>query len=340
MDKAKGVLKGGWHPSGDPQVRRETWKSDLKGIATGKTPEKKQLEASRNHQSVPLSALKDPDSFAPPPKHTDSIASGSGTPTSATRPRPPAGGLGSPVPAPRRRQEEQEAQEEKAKAPPLPYRADTTGLSTNNLPKPPVRRTDSDAAPAPAPAPPPRISSPSSPALPVRPQQQQQQQPRTRPQPSLPPRMNDHPDEFTPPAPPSYNQATQPATQDPALLNPAAVNRLGQAGVSVLGFGIGGDADANPSQSQSNFQGHPGQLSELQQRFARMNARADNQPSTPLIPSSSNIIAAAAAAHKKLAPPPPPKKAGLANGSGSRPGTADGGNEPPPLPLSSKPRPS
>ena len=57
MEKAKGVLKGGWHPSGDRQIHRDSWKSDLKGMATGK--KKDPFEEGRNHESRPLSSLKD-----------------------------------------------------------------------------------------------------------------------------------------------------------------------------------------------------------------------------------------------------------------------------------------
>jgi hypothetical protein len=328
----KNISKGAWRPSGDHQIHRDTWKSDLKGMATGRKDDHKATENALSHQSRPLGSLKDPDSFGPPPKHSGAIGSGPATPTSPARPQS-SGGWGSVAPTPRAQQQEeqQRAEEEAPPAPPVPYRPDTTGLSTNNLPKPPVRRADPAAPPTP-----PRHSTPAGPAVPPRHQQAHQEPPA----PTLPPRMNDHPDEFTPAPPPSYNEATTQATQrDPAALNAGSVNRLAQAGVSVPGFGIGHNQGANGgaiSSEPSVVTGHGGQLSELQQRFARMNAGAESQASPPPTPSSSSVTAAAAA-HKKPPPPPPPKKPGLS--SGSRPSTEDAANAPPPLPLSSKPRP-
>lgn len=98
-----------------------------------------------------------------------------------------------------------------------PYRTDTTGLSTANLPTPPAFRPNA-ATPPPAPA------SRPKPSLPPR----------------LPPRQTENVDEYTPPAPPSYGEAIQqPAAH---TLNQGAMNRLGQAGVSVPGLGIGRNA--------------------------------------------------------------------------------------------------
>ncbi|KAK0985797.1 hypothetical protein LTR91_010533 [Friedmanniomyces endolithicus] len=69
MDKLKGVAKGGWHPTRDTlPIHRDSWKTDLKGIATGK--KKDPYEEARSHQSTPLTTLRDPDSFGAPPKHT------------------------------------------------------------------------------------------------------------------------------------------------------------------------------------------------------------------------------------------------------------------------------
>jgi hypothetical protein len=317
MDKLKGLSKGGWHPSGDRPIHRESWKSDLKGMATGK--KKDPYEEQRNHVSRPLASLQDPDAFGPPPKHTGAYGNASNV-VGSTRPEP-RGGLGSPVPAPSRRQQ-QEVEEEVPKPPPEPYRANTTGLRTDNLPKPPVRRADMSAAESPAA----RTGSPSlpprqTPSLPARQASQ--------PPPVLPPRMNEHPDEYTPPPPPTYTEATR--SSDPAAINQAASSRLAHAGVSVPGFGIGPQA-ASP-QTMSTPQGPD--LSELQQRFSRMNAGAQTlaQPLPPRSPVSTSMAAAA----KKAPPPPPPKKAGL--GIGSRPQSSAGVPEPPPLPLSSKPKP-
>lgn len=346
MDKFKGMAKGGWHPSGDKAIHRDSWKSDLKGMATNR--KKDPYEEQRNHQSAPLTTLKDPDSFGPPPRHSQWYGTngGAASPAGASA---SGGGLGSAVPRPVARiptREERAAQEEEEKPKPTgPYRADTTGLNTTNLPKPPVRRADGAS-----PAPPPR--SAASPPVPPRQAQPPAAAARGAPAPVLPPRQNEYPDEYTAPPPPTYQEATvQPAvqaqpfpqaraeSQNPATINGVAVNRLAQAGVNVPGFGIGGNSasQATPPQSPST-QGHPSQLSELQQRFSRMGTggaapASTGQASPPPTPTSSNL---AAVAQKKPPPPPPPKKAGL---GGNQQGS-EGGAAPPPLPLSSKPRPS
>ncbi|KXL47549.1 hypothetical protein M433DRAFT_555 [Acidomyces richmondensis BFW] len=311
MDKVKGLAKGGWHPSGDRPIHRDTWKSDIKGMATGK--KKDPYEYARNHQSAPLSSLKDPDSFGPPPKHRDYYPNG--TSSNPSQPAGPSGGWGTVVPAPQPRLENQ-IQDEPPK-PPEPYRIDTTGLRTDNLPKPPARRNGGAAVGSPV-----RNASPSLPPRhnPAAPSRQA-----AHPPPILPPRMNDHPDEHTPAPPPSYPEATQ-RSGNPAAINVGAANRLGQAGISVPGFGIG----SQPSPPQSPAGPTSSQLSELQQRFSRMNAGSHQpQPSPPQSPAS--IVAT-----KKHPPPPPPKKPVL--GGGSRPGSSGDTPIPPPIPSATKPR--
>ncbi|KAF1914485.1 hypothetical protein BDU57DRAFT_453314 [Ampelomyces quisqualis] len=56
--------------------------------------------------------------------------------------------------------------------------------------------------------------------------------------PRLPPRQNSNPHEFAPAPPPTYNEAVQGSPAE-GVLNQGALNRLGQAGVSVPGFGMG-----------------------------------------------------------------------------------------------------
>lgn len=377
MDKMKGIAKGGWHPGGEKGsssssgggsgigdrvgIHRSSWKTDLKGKATGQ--KKDPYEEQRNHQSRPLASLQDPDSFGPPPKHSayydangtsrtgTGLSSGgvsrAGTASSAAS--GPSGGWGasavqSGYAQQKREKEERErqmleeqVQEQKA----VPYRTDTSGLRTDHLPKPPVRRAE-PASPAGAST----VNRTSSPALPPR------QPPRqaAAPPPSLPPRQNEYPDEYTPAPPPAYNEALRdpPVQQhpDPAAINQGAMNRLTQAGVSVPGFGIGSGSNAQPESPATR--GPPaGQLSELQQRFARMGTGASSSnaasPSSPISPANG-LAAAAAAAHKKAPPPPPPKKSALHAPVQQSPGTAGFDNQqaptPPPLPMSSKPRPS
>lgn len=220
-------------------------------------------EAAREHQSAPLSTLKDPSTFAPPPKRIPGASPASGGPSAA----PPGS-------ARQRLQEKEEAQRraEQESKPQGPYRTDTTGLSTANLPKPPAFRP-SAATPPPVPA-----ARGKPPGLPPR----------------LPPRQTENVDEYTPPAPPSYGEAIQ--QQAPSTLNQGAVNRLGQAGIAVPGFGIGRNASPPvpprqraiappPARQASNSSaaaaaaptpppattGNGPQLNELQNRFARMN---------------------------------------------------------------------
>lgn len=232
-------------------------------------------DAAREHQSAPLSTLKDPSTFAPPPKRIPGAS-------------PVQGGVGT-VPAGSARQRLQEREEaqrraEQESAPQGPYRTDTTGLSTAHLPKPPAFRP-SAATPPPPPAPrggPPRLP------------------------PRLPPRQTENVDEYTPPAPPSYGEATQQQQQPAAQsLNQGAMNRLGQAGVSIPGLGIGrnasppvpprqrGMAPPPPARQASSpsatappsppaTTGNGPQLNELQNRFAKMSTSStpETAPST------------------------------------------------------------
>lgn len=159
MDRLKSVAKGGWHPEKDAASNSGGGPNDSKlgqvkgwvGRAHGKDVH---AESARQHQSTPLATLKDPSSFAPPPRR---VAHGHGLSDVASS---------HPAPVPTER--------------PKP-----------NLP------------------------------------------------PRLPPRQNSNPHANTPLPPPSYNEATQPETPSEGFLNQGVINRLGQAGVSVPGFGIG-----------------------------------------------------------------------------------------------------
>ncbi|EME48226.1 hypothetical protein DOTSEDRAFT_69990 [Dothistroma septosporum NZE10] len=354
MDKVKGLAKGGWHPKGDVAIKKDTWKSDLKGMATGK--KKDPYEESRNHQSAPLSSLRDPDAFGPPPKTRNTGVGGavSGTGTASSASTGPSGGLGGPAVesgyAQRKRMEEEEVRQqaelEAERAAQARreegYRRDTTGLSTANLPKPPVRR---DA---------PGIGT-ASPALPPRVPPRQNQ----APAPSLPPRQNEYPDENTPAPPPPYTEAlkqTQASKlqtlpprnlpqRDATSINQGAATRLGQAGVSVPGFGISSGGDgvniSSPRRAYDREQAS-GQLNELQQRFAKLNASTDER-GNPITPALSAGLKTAAG--KKAPPPPPPKKSSFAPGVNVGQAGASSFSESqaptaPPLPLGSKPKPS
>lgn len=274
MSDLKSIVKGGWHPKGK-DGGKESWRGDFKGInqVAGWVGKGKQSDAAaaNSHVSRPLATLKDPSSFGPPPKNVN-YHGGAALPNEIT---PHRGGLGAPltqseiVEARSGTASPQLADQEAAAKPPtpsLPYRANTTGLRTDNLPPPPVHRN---------------LQQASSPSI---------SQPRLPPR--LPARQNTGPS--SPVAaevpPPSYEAVTPQATTS-SYINQNATSNLGRAGVSVPGFGIG-SSESNPwkdQQSQPQTTGS-GQLSELQSRFARMKsptqetsvtADSGSQPQTP-----------------------------------------------------------
>jgi len=237
--------------------------------------------AASEHVSRPLASLKDPSSFGPPPKNVN-YHGGAALPNEIT---PHRGGIGAPLTpeqiasanrAVQGSAAEPAAEPEVRSGPPLPYRANTTGLSTDHLPPPPVHRGI---------LPPPNVSAAEPPKL----------------KPGLPPRLpaRQNTSESMTPPPPSYEAVTasppQPASSVPSL-NQSAVNRLGKAGVSVPNLGINrttsGTSNAdNPwaneqSSSQSPARGNG--LSELQSRFSRMNStESANQAHSPSAQAAS-----------------------------------------------------
>ena len=303
MDKVKGIAKGGWHPPGKDGKSKESWRGDFKGIGQvvqshhrvqvvsvidvtdrvniqanwmgkGQDPHKE----AQQHVSRPLETLKDPAAFGPPPKNVN-YHGGAAVPHMVT---PDRTGLGVPhspeeVQAKQIREEEEaRAVEEAARkpAPPLvPYRADTTGISTSNLPKPPVRRIEHVEESTTAVS---SISAKPKPSLPPR----------------LPPRQNSSRSQHMISPPPSYETAAvEPSTQQ-SYINKGAVSRLGAAGISVPGLGIGeGSNSSNPwKDQQSPFAVHTAtvpnhsqgpQLNELQSRFSKLSASSPKpDPST------------------------------------------------------------
>ena len=138
-----------------------------------------------------------------------------------------------------------------------------------NLPKPPDRRLGYDDQANAAPTSP---STKPKPALPPR----------------LPPRQSPAPTQDSIAPPPAYSGVAQDQSQK-SYINQGALDRLGSAGVSVPGFGIGGGSqDANPwrDQESSNTGGRDfsspsaqaPQLSELQSKFSKLST---NSPSSP-----------------------------------------------------------
>ena len=232
--------------------------------------------------------MKAPESFGSPPKNVN-YHGGAAVPNTIT---PNRRGLGAPLTTTEIREKEEaerrdaHASEEAARKsapPPLPYRVNTTGLSTSNLPKPPVRRPEYGD------------QSPASPA-----------RPSTKPKPSLPPRLpprqgSTPTSESISPPPPPYSAVSDPASAQDGQINQGAVGKLGAAGVSVPGFGIGSSVQNGNQRSgvTSSTDGQSpatngGQLSELQSRFAGMSTRSQD----PASPSQGTSIAQKQAAMK------------------------------------------
>ncbi|OCK84245.1 hypothetical protein K432DRAFT_422714 [Lepidopterella palustris CBS 459.81] len=265
-DRLKGLAKGGWHPGGK-NGGKESWRGDFKGVNTvagwmGKGKDTAAEEA-REHQSAPLSTLKDPSVFGPPPKHVNyhGVAA---VPNATT---PDHRGLGVPLTqeekdAKRRLEEAVEAEaraEAEAEAEANRPTPDTSGLSTTHLPKPPTRRLEQTS------------QLPAS----------TQQKPKPKLPPRLPPRQNPHPDAYSATPPPPYNEDAQ-SEPNKSYINQEAMDRLGQSGISVPGFNIGRNAPPPVPLRQTSSTSPPPisppppprsrgpQLGELQSRFVKM----------------------------------------------------------------------
>ncbi|KAI4287419.1 MAG: hypothetical protein L6R35_003324 [Caloplaca aegaea] len=259
MDKIKGVAKEGWHPK-DRSIKQ------MLGREKDPNPQ------AKDHVSRPLATLKDPGAFGPPPKNVN-YHGGAAVPNAIT---PDRRGLGAPLSAHEIRAKEEaerresQAMEEAARKPappPAPYRVDTSGLTTSNLPKPPVRHLGAgDQSPI-------SIATPS-----------------TKPKPSLPPRLPPRQasapiaDSPSPPPPPPYSAISNNDPLQAGNINQGTIRRLESAGVSVPGFGIGNnlrpERGTEPtSTSTASAQRHGTantQLSEMQSRVSKISTEAQD----------------------------------------------------------------
>jgi len=268
MPDFKELAKGGWHPKSKDGKSKESWRGDFKGLnqVAGWMGKGKDPHAEANeHISRPLSTLKDPAAFGPPPKNAN-YHGGAALPNQIT---PDTRSWGAPLTkdeiyAEQQAEEQAQREEEEAakpKGPPVPFRADTTGLSTANLPPPPGRKDGAGgrtpSAAKPKPGPPPR----------------------------LPPRQNSIPVSPRP----AYSSATTEPNAHKGILNQGSMNRLSAAGVSVPEFGIGTKGRqplpppnaASPSRASATPPINASQLNELQSRFSRLSSSTSPKPESP-----------------------------------------------------------
>lgn len=255
---------------------------------------------SSERTAAPLSSLKNPASFGPPPKHSG-YHGGAAASNETSRDR---SSLRAPVSEeqgyqqdmrqypqqqyPQHRQAEVEAQEpeEEERPPPTPFRVDTTGLKTDHLPPPP-RRTGSSSASS--------VSSSKPSAKPGVP-------------PRVPPRTNSTPSQQEPFPPPAYSPIPRPSEQaSEGYINQGATSRLANAGVSVPGLEIGHSHHGGYDRGES--------------------APNTASPATGQAPANS-LQGRFAQTRTRPAPPPPPHRAGsssVAQGSRDEPSPASSG---------------
>ncbi|KAK6497368.1 hypothetical protein TWF481_011777 [Arthrobotrys musiformis] len=254
MNSLKSIAKGGWHPeksssssssrSGDNE-RFKNFKG-LQQVAnwTGHGTKSGGSQDPSTVNTRPLTSLKDPYSFGAPPKRDPK----------APLPPPSQGSVlgGEPTPVPAI--PEPPVQQEETHQP-RGFQVNTTGLNTSGLPAPPKRSLGTTTS---TPAP---LSNRPTPPLPSR----SQPPPLPGRQPSASTSAQDKPAGFPNLAGPSVTPSTL-----------AASKRLGQAGISVPGLGIGAVSPSLPSRnvptppSHGASQGVAASAGELSSRFSKL----------------------------------------------------------------------
>ncbi|RMJ28945.1 hypothetical protein PHISP_00156 [Aspergillus sp. HF37] len=373
MSSFREIAKGGWHPK-SKDGSEESWRSDFKGVnqVAGWMGKGKDTNNTSQHEHVskPLSSLKNPASFGPPPKHVK-YHGAAALPNETT---PSRRGMGAPSSREQvdyqNTQQQQPAQVQPARVemeeeqpsrptPSVPYRADTTGLSTSHLPPPPTRRTDSPAGSG---------TTQTS-----------------RPKPSAPPRAppRQSPPSTPPSLPPAYAAQPPSGHASEGHVNEQATSNLSRAGVSVPALGIDSKAGSarkapppppptrGPSRQQSfpnapsrtatapstssagggGFrERHGNHLEAGKQKVSGINEKygisrrinnfvedqkspADQGPPPPQHPNRTMSHGEPEAPNRRKAPPPPPPKR-----QEMRASPVNAGPPPPPVPLGSKPR--
>jgi hypothetical protein len=209
------------------------------------------MQNGLNHSSAPLSTLKDPASFGPPPRHV--AVGGAQAPTASSSGRASV----RTTPTPRQTTEPQ------WQAPAAAEDAQLQTPSTRRVPIQSPQQTGTIASTRPTPA--------ARPAPP--------------PRPSLPPRQNSRPDLHTPEPPPSYNASVQEPGEQDGYVNQASVGRLGRAGVNMSAFSTTGQG--TEASASTGAQGHPGQMSELQARFSKLKPSTSQSSETAPVAGTS-----------------------------------------------------
>ena len=199
---------------------------------------KTEAVATNDHIARPLTSLKDPTAFGPPPKNVN-YHGGAAVPNAIT---PDRRGIGAPLShdelpgGPGMNEEPDDAWK-----PPVPYRANTTGLKTEGL-LPPPKPTAVGGR---------EIESPA-----------------TRPKPQLPPRRNLPVIEPSSPPPP-YTPGTSSSPPRQSYLNQSTSSRLAQRGILVPNLGIGASSSP-PAQSQEDQTQPAPSIRGLQNRFGSL----------------------------------------------------------------------
>ncbi|XXH05122.1 hypothetical protein Hte_011546 [Hypoxylon texense] len=230
MTDWKGIVKKGWHPEKEGTSLR----GQVKGlIGRG---DNSSSQSSSEHTAAPISTLRDPSSFGPPPKRVGYTTPSAASPQNTGSATPQQYQTHQQQPHTEQTYGVQQTEEPAVES--RPYRVDTTGLSTSHLPPPPVRRDSPERRDQAAPPPPPPYSmKPSGP-------------------PSLPPRLpprsgNASPAQIQAQAQSPAASTTEGSQPGGGYLNQGAINRLGAAGISVPGLGIGTTPTPPPPPSRS-----------------------------------------------------------------------------------------
>ena len=219
--------------------------------------------AGLQHHSTPLSALRDPSEFGPPPKRT---------PGGTGSPRPGSSSSSAPVASAEPTHPDQEPsyavqrspeESEEERPPPVPRRVQVTGPSKASPPVPPPHRHGRDSA------------AQAEPDGTIEAMQ-------------LPPRLPLRDSGAATPAsrPPTYEPVHQTSGMS---LNQAPIERLAKAGVSIPGLRTGGRASPSlPPRPASGSPARPATPSSpgLLQRSATGSLR---RPATPATPPQSQL---------------------------------------------------